>query len=441
MTVTDRATAEPAEAEQLLRFIDAAPSPFHAVAEAANRLDAAGFSVVDPTGTWPARGRSYVRRGGSLVAWATPDDVTPATPFHIIGAHTDSPNLRIKPRPDTGCAGWRQLGVEVSGGALVKSWLDHDLGLSGRVMVRDGHEVVARLVKVDRPLLRVPQLAIHLDPEITAQGLKLNRQTHLAPVWDLGEPDGGGFLRFLAGELGLDPVEVLGWDVMAHDLTPSTLLGRSNDLISAPRLDNLCSSFAAVRALEEVMREDATPGAVPVVCLFEHEEVGSVSSTGADSTLLPAVLERTVLASGGDRDDLHRSLAGSLCASADMAHATHPNYAERHEPDHPITVNGGPVLKVNANQRYATDGLGAAAFAVACATAGVPLQRFVSRTDMPCGSTIGPVTASRLGVTTFDVGVAQLAMHSVRELAGAADPAYFVRALSAFLRDSRSSGG
>ncbi len=419
---------DPAVAD-LLAFVDAAPSPFHAVAEAARRLDDAGFRAVRRDHPWPSEaGTGYVAEGGALVAWSVPDDAPAHAPFRLVGAHTDSPNLRIKPRPDIGNAGWRQLAVEVYGGALVNSWLDRDLGLSGRVVLRSASSPEARLVKVDRPILRVPQLAIHLDRDISERGLRLNRQDHLNPVWSLGGPDPGRFVRFLAGEVGVASDDVLAWDVMAHDVTPATVAGVDDDLVSAPRLDNLCSCAAAVAAL--VAARPSTT--VAVVSLFDHEEVGSTSATGAGGALLEAVLEQSVLARGGDRGAHLRALAGSACASADMAHATHPNYADRHEPAHPVRVNGGPVIKVNTNQRYATDARTDAWFAEACSAAGVPFQRFVSRSDMPCGSTIGPITAARLGIPTVDVGVAQLAMHSVRELCGAADPAMLTRALTAW---------
>ncbi len=420
---------DPAVAD-LLAFIDAAPSPFHAVAEATRRLDEAGFTAVTRDEEWPAGlGSGYVAEGGALVAWSVPGGAPADAPFRLVGAHTDSPNLRIKPRPDVGAAGWRQLAVEVYGGALVNSWLDRDLGLSGRVVVRSPAGPEARLVKVDRPILRVPQLAIHLDRDVWEKGLQLNRQTHLNPVWSLGGPEPGRFVGFLAAELGVAADEVLAWDVMAHDVNPATLAGLDDELISAPRLDNLCSCASAVSALVAA-RPTAT---VAVISLFDHEEVGSTSATGAGGAFLESVLEQSVLARGGDRSAHLRALAGSACASADMAHATHPNYPERHEPAHPVRVNGGPVIKTNTNQRYATDARSDAWLAEACRAAGVPFQRFVSRSDMPCGSTIGPITAARLGIPTVDVGVAQLAMHSVRELCGAADPALFTRALTAWL--------
>jgi aspartyl aminopeptidase len=420
-------------ARDLLAFIDASPSPFHGCATAAERLTAAGFEELDEAAAWPAGpGRRFVRRGGSLVAWLTADHHGPTSPLRVVGAHTDSPNLRVKPNPDAGRAGYRQVAVEVYGGALLNSWLDRDLGLSGRVVVRDGGGTAERLLRVDRPLLRVPQLAIHLDREIMDKGLQLNAQQHLSPVWGIGDPTPGGFTAFVAGELGVAPTDVLAWDLMVHDLTPGALLGVDDELLSAPRIDNLCSSWAGLTSLTAVADGGAGP-AVPVLVLFDHEEIGSTTARGAASTLLPSVVERIGAGLGGGREDLHRSLAASLCASADMAHATHPNYAERHEPGHQIRINGGPVLKVNSNQRYATEAASAAAFVLACEQAGVPHQRYAHRSDLPCGSTIGPITAAGLGITTFDVGAPQLAMHSARELAGSEDPGLYAAALAAFL--------
>jgi aspartyl aminopeptidase len=418
----------------MLAFIDAAPSPFHACAEAAHRLEAAGFRALREVDAWPAgTGSFYVRRGGSLVAWTTGAQHGPATGFRIIGAHTDSPNLRVKPQPDAGRAHYRQLAVEVYGGALLNSWLDRDLGLSGRVVVRGPDGPEERLLLVDRPLLRVPQLAIHLDREISSNGLLLNAQQHLSPIWGVGDPTPGGFASFVAKEIDVAAEAIVGWDLMAHDLTPGTILGVDDELVSAPRLDNLCSSWAGVEALVAASASEAAPPQIPVLVLFDHEEIGSSSDRGADSTLLPALTERIVLGLGGGREDVLRALAASVCCSADNAHATHPNYADRHEPNHLIELNAGPVLKVNSNVRYATDATSAAPFVAACEQAGVPFQRYAHRSDLPCGSTIGPITASRLGITTFDVGMPQLAMHSARELCGSADPAHYTAAMAAFL--------
>lgn len=422
-------------ADRLAAFLDASPSPFHAVESAAILLEDAGFTRVAETEATPtAPGRYLTLRGGSLIAWSTEADLAPSAPFRVVGAHTDSPNLRIKPRPDVVRAGWQQLAVEVYGGPLLNTWLDRDLGLSGRVAVRSAEGVQARLLLVDEPLLRVSQLAPHLDRTVNSEGLKLNPQQHLVPHWGMGE-EPSDFLGFLAERLQVAREDVLGWDVMTHDLTPARRIGRDGDLLASARLDNLATSFAATVALATSVADGlgAASGCVPVVALFDHEEVGSTTERGAQSTFLPATLERIVLARGGLREDYLRALAGSVIASGDMAHATNPNYAERHEPSHQVRMNGGPVLKINAQARYATDGLGAAQFRLACEQAGVPVQSFVTRTDLPCGSTVGPMTSALTGATTVDFGAPTLSMHSTREACGVADQVMYAGALAAFL--------
>ncbi len=420
------------------RFITASPSPFHAAAEAVRRLGEAGFTTVDEAGPWPTDdGRYLVVRGGSVVAWATDGGRSPVSGFRVVGAHTDSPNLRVRPRPDTGAAGFRQLGVEVYGGVLLNSWLDRDLGLSGRVAVAgtDGRPEL-RLFRADEPLLRVPQLAIHLDRTVNSEGLRLDPQAHMVPLWGTGRAEEGDFARFLADRLDVPAGRILGWDVMAHDLTPPALLGTDRSLLAAPRIDNLLSCHAATEAIAALVDGPGPEGGgpVPVVCFFDHEEVGSESASGAGSSMLPTLLERIAGAASLDRDGWFAALAASACLSADGAHATHPNHVGRHEPNHQVAVNAGPVVKHNANVRYATDAVGEALVASAAVAAHVPLQHFVTRGDLPCGSTIGPVTAARLGITTVDVGVAQLSMHSAREMCGADDPASFVALLTEFLR-------
>ena len=265
-------------------------------------------------------------------------------------------------------------------------------------------------------------------------------RSHLAPIWGLvpagasgPAPEVDGFAAFIAHELGVSRPDVLGWDLMLHDLVPGSLVGRDDEMVASSRLDDLASCWAAVEALVEVGGDAAGDGAIPMACLFDHEEVGSTSDRGAASSLLPSVVERSVLSRGGDRSGLHQAMARSACISADMAHATHPNYPDRHDPAHPVTLNGGPVLKVNANVRYSTDAPGSAMVALAAEQAGVPLQRFAMRADLPCGSTIGPVTAANLGITTVDVGMAQLAMHAVREHAGSHDAGRYRALLAAFL--------
>ncbi|WP_067969634.1 M18 family aminopeptidase [Mycolicibacter icosiumassiliensis] len=411
-----------ANATGLCKFIDASPSPFHACATVAQRLRTAGYIELSETDRWPATpGRYFTVRAGSLIAWNSPEHGG-HTPFRIIGAHTDSPNLRVKQHPAREVAGWQLVALAPYGGAWLNSWLDRDLGISGRLSVRDGSH---HLVRIDEPILRVPQLAIHLAEDRAA--VKLDPQSHINAVWGDGRsPD---FLGYVAQRAGVELRDVLGFDLMTHDLAPSAVTGLGNEFVSAPRLDNQASCYAGLEALIA-----AKAGRhLPVLVLFDHEEVGSTSDHGAQSDLLITVLERITLAAGGDREDFLRRLTASTLASADMAHATHPNYPDRHEPGHQIAVNAGPVLKVQPNLRYATDGRTAATFALACDQAGVALQRYEHRADLPCGSTIGPMSAARTGIPTVDVGAPQLAMHSARELMGARDVASYAAALTAFL--------
>lgn len=419
--------------DDLMSFLAASPSPYHAVANTAERLEKAGFRQVAETDAWDGTsGGRYVLRGGAIVAWYVPEGAEPHTPFHIIGAHTDSPSLRVKPRPDTGAHGWRQVAVEIYGGPLLNSWLDRDLGLAGRLTLRDGSSV---LVSVDRPLLRVPQLAIHLDRSVSSEGLKLDKQRHLQPVWGLGnDVSDGDLIAFLEQEAGLAAGSVAGWDLMTHPVEPPAYLGRDRELVAGPRMDNLLSVHAGAAALAAVATSGAPLTRIPVLAAFDHEENGSQSDTGADGPLLGSVLERSVFARGGSFEDRARAFAGTVCLSSDTGHAVHPNYAERHDPTHHPRVNGGPILKVNVNNRYATDGSGRAVFAAACEKANVPFQSFVSNNSMPCGTTIGPITAARHGIRTVDIGVAILSMHSVRELCGADDPFLLANALTAFLQ-------
>ncbi len=422
------------ETRALAAFIDRSPSPFHACEALSNELEAAGFRRLFEAQAWPkGPGSFFVRRSGSLMAWSVPEGASASLPFHVVGAHTDSPNLRIKPRPEVSRAGYRQLGVEVYGGVLLNSWLDRDLGLSGRAFVRVAQGIEERLFRIDRPILRIPQLAIHLNREITTEGLHLNPQEHLAPIYGLeGWGSASGFRDLVAQALGTEPSDVLSWDAMCHDTAPSGLVGAREEFLSAPRLDDLACCFAGLRALALHGRKGGSARAVSALVLFDHEEVGSGTSRGAESPFLAACLERIQAGLGGGREELHRSIAASVCVSADMAHATHPNYREKHDPEHWIQVNGGPVIKVNTNQRYASEAETEAIFQDACERAGVPFQKYSHRNDLACGSTIGPLTAANLGMRTVDVGSPQLAMHSVRELCGALDPGYLVRALTAF---------
>ena len=353
----------------------------------------------------------------------------PWLPLRLVGAHTDSPNLRLKPHPDADAHGYRRLGVEVYGGVLLNSWLDRDLGFSGRVTVRkSSDEADVHLVHVGKPVLRIPQLAIHLDRAISEKGLLLNKQLHMAPIYGRGEST--GVYSVIADTIGVSHNDILATELMLHDTSPSTLLGVDEEFLSAPRLDNQLSCHAALTALAGVGGDEA----ISMVALFDHEEVGSVSHTGAATAGLPRLLAQINADLGGDSNTLSRSLNDGLCVSADNAHATHPNYADRHEPAHHIAMNAGPALKHNANQRYTTDAVTAAKFYLAAERAGVRTQAFVNRTDLRCGSTIGPTLAASLGMRALDVGCPQLAMHSCRELAGANDPWDLTLLLAELLR-------
>ncbi len=408
-------TSHAAHAQGLLRFIDASPSPFHAVATSLEMLRAADFVETDFGATsHGSPGRHVIARDGALIAWVVPEGATSSTPFRIVGAHTDSPNLRLKPDPDANTFGYRRLGVEVYGGVLLNSWLDRDLGLSGRIAVRGARGVEQVLITVDEPILRVPQLAIHLDREISTTGLLLNKQQHLAPIFGLAGPNSSDIWHIVASAAGVSTDDIIGADLMLHDTQPSALIGIDHEFISAPRLDNQLSCHASLTALSGASNTET----IAMVTLFDHEEVGSVSATGAATHSLPQLLSSI----SGDAAGHAQALSDSLFVSADNAHATHPNYPERHEPAHHIALNAGPVLKHNANQRYTTDAMTEGAFRLAAERAGVSTQAFVNRTDMGCGSTIGPTVSASLGMRALDVGCAQLAMHSCRELAGTNDP-------------------
>ena len=417
----------------LIAFLDASPSPYHATAEARRRLSEAGFTEVGPVAEWPSGpGRYVVVDGGSLFAWVVPEGCAPDARFRLLGAHTDSPTLRVKPRPDVGRAGVRQLGVEIYGGAIVNSWLDRDLGLAGRVAVRAPGGPQLRLLRVDRPVLRLPQLAIHLDTGLREGTLKLDAQQHVVPIWSLGPPDPGAFARFLAAELEVTPGDVLSHDVVTYDLAGGTLAGLDEEFVSSGRQDDLTCAHACITALAAVAGQPAA-GHVSAVVLFDHEEIGSQTATGADGAWLGRQLERSVLARGGSRDGFLRAVAQSLHVSADMTHATHPNYPEVHEPDHWIALGGGPVIKRSANMLYGTTAATHAAFLLAAEQARVPVQYFVNRSGVRSGSSIGPIVAAGLAIPTVDVGSPTLAMHSARELTGTADPAMMTAALRAFL--------
>ena len=413
-------------ADDLLRFIDRSPTPYHAVAEVTRRLAAAGFRSLDEGELWmlaPGDARYVVRGGGSLLAFVVGERQPAEAGFHWIGAHTDSPNLRVKPAPDLEREGYQQLALEPYGGVLLHTWLDRDLSLAGRVSAATPTGLVTRLVDFRRPLLRVPNLAIHLQREIATEGLKLNAQTHAVPV--LGMAGGPPLAELLAAELAGAPAvsarDVVGFDLMAYDVQPAARAGARGELLFAPRLDNLASCHAGVSALVAA-RAGPLPAWTNGIVLYDHEEVGSRSAEGAAGSFLADGLGRIVASVAGEaKQGLARAVARSLLISADMAHAVHPNYADKHEPGHRPRLGGGPVLKVNANQAYASDGPGIGFVTTLARQCGFEPQHFVTRSDLACGSTIGPIAAAQVGMRTVDLGNPMLSMHSCRELAAAAD--------------------
>jgi aspartyl aminopeptidase len=430
----------------LLSFIDRSPTPYHAVAESVSRLQTAGYHEIREDEVWdlaPGERRYMVRHEGSLVAFQI-GEISPAEGgFHIIGAHTDSPNLRIKPRPDVDADGYRQLGVEPYGGALLHTWLDRDLSLAGRVTLRGESEPRTVLIDFARPILRIPNLAIHLQRELNKEGLKLNAQQHMAPI--IGLQESPSLRDLLVSELRaqnqieVDASDVLAFDLMTYDVQPSVVSGVRGEFIHAPRLDNLASCHAGLAALIGA-GSAPLPQHTRVLVLYDHEEVGSRSAHGAASPLLAGALERSICGfKAGEPQGLERALSRSTLISADMAHAVHPNYPDRHEPKHRPVIGRGPVIKSNANQSYASDARTAGLFARLCDQVGIEPQHFVSRSDLACGSTIGPITAARIGIRTVDVGNPMLSMHSCREMAGAADVKPMIDVLRSFLTGEQRS--
>ncbi|WP_434458065.1 M18 family aminopeptidase [Stutzerimonas urumqiensis] len=414
----------------LIDFLEASPTPFHATASIAQRLQAAGYKPLDEREPWhiQAGGRYYVTRNDSAIV-AVQLGAQPALErgIRLVGAHTDSPCLRVKPHPELQRQGFWQLGVEVYGGALLAPWFDRDLSLAGRVTFSRDGRIESRLIDFRQPIAVIPNLAIHLNREAN-QGWAINAQNELPPI--LAQVAGAqtpDFRALLAEQLNkehdLVADAVLDYELSFYDTQQAAVIGLNQDFIAGARLDNLLSCYAGLEAL---LATD--PAQTCVLVCNDHEEVGSTSMCGADGPFLEQVLRRLL----PEGDDFVRIINRSLLISADNAHAVHPNYADRHDGNHGPKLNAGPVIKVNSNQRYATNSETAGFFRHLCVTEEVPVQSFVTRSDMGCGSTIGPITASQLGVRTVDIGLPTFAMHSIRELAGSHDLAHLVKVLTAF---------
>ena len=399
------------DVRSIIDFIAASPSSFHAAEEVAQALEAAGFSRQDETAEWEAAGGHYLVRGGAVMAWWVPDD---PRGFRIIGAHTDSPGFWLKPNPEFEAHGFHQIAVEVYGGPIVSSFFDRELTVAGRVRLADGSQ---RLVDTG-PIARIPHLAPHLERDP-----KIDPQTSVQPITP------APIMGTIARTLGVDRSEIISHDLIIADAQKGEFL---SDAVMAGRLDNLSSVYAGLQAYLGAVASHKSGDDVLVLAFFDHEEVGSASATGAAGPILEDVLVRTARALGVDE---RRMYAASSCVSADAAHSVHPNYAGKHDPTHRPLLGAGPVTKFNAKQRYASEASSVALWENAARAAGVPIQRFVSHNAVPCGSTIGPITATRLGIPTVDVGVPLLSMHSAREMASVGDLEHFILALQAYLLD------
>lgn len=424
----------------LLAYLDASPTPFHAVANACSYLKSAGFTGLNEGAVWEVApgGRYFViRNDSSIVAFVAGTEPPAEAGVRLIGAHTDSPNLRLKPNPFKKAHGYLQFAVEVYGGALLNPWFDRDLSIAGRVTLRQTDGVLShRLINVGRPVATIPSLAIHLDREAN-NGRPINAQTMLPPVVSLavdreaeGEASGGEtaplgrqFRQILTAWLGRDeasgapfaPEQLLDFELSLYDTQAARLVGLNASFIASARIDNLLSCYVGLQAL--LAQADTAHRFTRMLVLNDHEEVGSGSTSGARGNFLETVLERL----SGSSEAYGRMAARSFLLSTDNGHAIHPNFSDRHEPGHAPLINAGPALKVNSNQAYASSGETLAIARELAHRVDVPLQVFVTRSDMGCGSTIGPLTATRLGLRTVDVGVPTFAMHSIRELAGCND--------------------
>ncbi len=421
---------------ELLQFLQQSPTPFHAVANLAQTLQDNGFEQLDEGAPWKLQKKgSYfvIRNDSALIAFRTGQVDPVNNGFRITGAHTDSPCLKIKPQPEIKKHGYLQLGVEVYGGALLHPWFDRDLSIAGRVHYETKRgELKFGLINFAEPVAFIPSLAIHLN-RTANEAHKINKQKELPPIiLQQGEKARFSFDDLLLKTLRKNPANrtaesVLSHELFLYDTQAPGLLGLKQEFIASARLDNLLSCFLACQAL---IKSNAKHASV-LVC-NDHEEVGSASTSGAQGPFLRSVLERVVQSSSAASDAMERAIHNSDLWSIDNAHGVHPNYSDKHDDKHSPQLNAGPVIKINANQRYASNSESIALFKSVCNKRKISYQSFVMRSDMACGSTIGPITATELGIKTVDVGIASFGMHSIRELAGAKDAENLSRAVTAF---------
>mmetsp|Transcript_96200 Transcript_96200/g.188940 ORF Transcript_96200/g.188940 Transcript_96200/m.188940 type:complete len:488 (+) Transcript_96200:58-1521(+) len=474
------------KAKRCIQFLDACPEPFHVIKTVVARLSAAGFAPISEGDCWRDKGvlraggkYFFTRNGSSIVAFVVGGKYKPGNGFKVLGAHTDSPNLRLKPRSKKSSSGVVQLNVECYGGGLWHTWFDRDLSIAGRVILRDltdPNKFTHRLVKIDRSILRIPNLCIHLKSQKEREAFAVNSEDHLMPILcsevrkslnrsseaeiapakkpkyeintaDLGDAWKAGqqpeLLELVAQELDCTVAEIADFELSLYDTQGGALSGSTSEFLCSGRLDNLASCFVALEALESHSAAHAAQDEdVSIVALFDHEEVGSQSYSGAGSTLIGDCVERISFALAGsasENAELHKAARQrSFIFSVDMAHAVHPNYASKHERNHSPTMNAGIVIKTNDNQRYTTNGVSGFFVRELARRAGVPIQEFMVRNDCPCGSTIGPMLSTHTGIRAVDLGMPQLSMHSIREMMGCDDLTHATALFEAYFRDFRS---
>jgi len=428
------------QVKQLLDFIDNSPSAFHAVKSIETQLQLFDFEKLDETQKWSLKtgGRYYIiRDGSSIIFFIVGENDLAETGYKILGAHTDSPGLKIKPNPVNNSHGVLRLGVEVYGGPILATFTDRDLSLAGRVSYKtSAGGIASQLIKIEQALLRLPNLAIHMNRTVNEQGLKLDKQNELPLIISTAVEEQLSldyFKALLAKELELKVEDILSWEISVFDTQKGAFWGDEKQFYTNSQLDNLASCHAGLQAmLDETVLDSAN---TRLCAFFDHEEVGSESTKGANGSFLPDMLQRIALAMAIGSEDYQRALASSFMISADMAHAYQPNFPSAYEPEHKVMVNKGPVIKINANQRYASESISDAQFMQWCEQVDVPFQKYSHRTDIPCGSTIGPMTSAKLGIRTVDVGNPMWAMHSIRESAGVEDHGYLIKALKQFFID------
>jgi aspartyl aminopeptidase len=419
-------------ANELLSFIDASPSPWHAVHSVEQQLLKQGFTQLHETLSWQlSAGNSYFvsRAGASIIAFTLGQKLLSETGFRIVGAHTDSPGLRLKPQAAFGSNGLVRIGVEVYGGPILATFTDRDLSVAGRVVLRTSSGNETRLIQFNEALMRLPNLAIHMNREVNEKGLVLNKQTELPLLFGMSEEGVEAdrqFISHLAEKLQVKAEDIITWELNVFDTQKGVIWGANQEFIANSQLDNLASCHAAITALLAAKE----PKATCLCALFDHEEVGSESTTGASGSFLADIIGRISASQRLDEESRLRALAQSFFISADMAHAYHPNHPNAYEPCHQVHVNKGPVIKTNANQRYSTNAETAARFISLCERAKVPYQQYAHRTDLGCGSTIGPIIAANLGIASVDVGSPMWAMHSIRESAGVLDHGHMIAVLT-----------